>query len=36
MLKGSVQEDNITTINIHELNIRIPQYARQIPTTITG
>ena len=36
MFKGSVQEDNRTTINTYALNIGTPQYVRQIPTTIKG
>ena len=29
MIKGSIQEDSITIINIHALNTGAPQYVRQ-------
>ena len=34
MIKGSIQEENITIINIYAPNIRAPQYIRQLLTTI--
>ena len=34
MIKGSIQEEVITNINIYVPNIRAPQYIRQILTTI--
>ena len=30
MLKGSIQEENITIINMYAPNIRAPQYVRQM------
>ena len=36
MIKGSIQEENITIINIYAPNIGGPQYARQILTNIKG
>ena len=30
MIKGSIQEEDITIINIYAPNIRAPQYIRQI------
>ena len=36
MLKGSIQEDNITIINIYAPNIGAPQYIRQTLTGIKG
>ena len=33
MIKGSIQEKYITTVNIHALNIGSPQYIRQLLTT---
>ena len=35
MIKGSIQED-ITIINIYALNIRAPQYVRQMLTSMKG
>ena len=35
MIKGSIQED-ITTINIYEPNIGVPQYVRQMLTSMKG
>ena len=32
IIKGSIQEEDITIINIYALNIGEPQYVRQIPT----
>ena len=34
MIKGSIQEDNITIINIYAPNIRAPQYIRQLLTAL--
>ena len=36
MIKGSIQEEDITIINIYAPNIRTSQYIRQILTTIKG
>ena len=36
MIKGSIQEDDITIINIYASNIGAPQYIRQILTAIKG
>ena len=36
MIKGSSQEEDITTKNIYELNIRAPQYVRQMLTNMKG
>ena len=36
MIKGSIQEEDITTINTYGLNIRAPQYIRQVLSTIKG
>ena len=36
MIKGSVQEEDVTTINIYAPNIGAPQYIRQILTDIKG
>ena len=35
-IKGSIQEEDITIINIYAHNIGAPQYIRQILTTIKG
>ena len=35
-IKGSIQEEDITTINIYAPSIGAPQYIRQILTTIKG
>ena len=32
MIKGSIQEEDITILHIYALNIRVPQYIRQILT----
>ena len=32
MIKGSIQEEDITTINIYASNIGAPQYVRQMLT----
>ena len=34
VIKGSMQEEDITIVNIHEPNIRAPQYIRQTLTDI--
>ena len=34
MMKGSIQEEDITTVNIYAPNIAAPQYIRQILTAI--
>ena len=34
MFKGSIQEEDITIINIYAPNIRAPQYIRQLLTAI--
>ena len=34
MIKGSIQEEDITIINIYALNIGAPQYIRQLLTAI--
>ena len=36
MIKGSVQEDDITIVNIYAPNTGAPQYIRQIVTDIKG
>ena len=36
MIKGSIQEEDITTINIYTPNIGIPQYVRQMLTRMKG
>ena len=36
MIKGSIQEEDITIINIYTPNIGAPQYIRQILTAIKG
>ena len=36
MIKGSVQEKDITVINIYVPNIGAPQYVRQMPTSMKG
>ena len=36
MIKGSIQEDNTTIVNIYAPNIGAPQYIRQILTAIKG
>ena len=36
MIKGSIQEEDITIVNIYAPNIRVTQYIRQILTAITG
>ena len=34
MIKGSIQKEDITIINIYEPNIGAPQYIRQLLTAI--
>ena len=36
MIKGSIQEEDITIINMYALNIGAPQYVRQMLTSIKG
>ena len=36
MIKGSIQEEDITIINVYAPNIGAPQYIRQMLTTIKG
>ena len=36
MIKGSIQGEDITIINIYATNIRAPQHIRQMLTTIKG
>ena len=36
MIRGSIQEENITIINIYALNIGAPQYVRQMLTSMKG
>ena len=36
MIKGSIQEEDITIVNIYAHNIGAPQYIRQILTAING
>ena len=36
MIKGSIQEEDITSVNIYATNIGVPQYIRQILTAIKG
>ena len=36
MIKGSVQEEDITIVNIYASNIGAPQYIRQTLTDIKG
>ena len=36
MIKRSIQEEDITIVNIHALNIGAPQYIRQTLTDIKG
>ena len=36
MIKGSIQEEDITIINIYEPNIGVPQYVRQMLTSMKG
>ena len=34
MIKGSIQEENITIVNIYAPNIGVPQYVRQMLTNM--
>ena len=36
MIKGSIQEEDITIVSMYAPNIAAPQYIRQILTTIKG
>ena len=36
MIKGSIQEEDITIINIYAPNISTPQYVRQMLTSVKG
>ena len=36
MIKGSIQEEDITIINVYVPNIGAPQYRRQMLTAIKG
>ena len=36
MIKGSIQEEDITIINIYTHNIGTPQYVRQMLTSMKG
>ena len=36
MIKGSIQEEDITSINIYAPNIGAPQYVRQMLTSMKG
>ena len=36
MIKGSIQEEDITIVNIYASNIEAPQYIRQTLTDIKG
>ena len=36
MIKGSIQEADITTVNVYAPNIGTPQYIRQTVTDIKG
>ena len=36
MIKGSIQEEDITIMNIYAPNIGAPQYVRQMLTSIKG
>ena len=36
MIKGSIQEEDITTVNIYAPNIGAPQYVRQMLTSMKG
>ena len=35
-IKGSIQEEDITIVNIYAPNIGAPQYIRQVPTDTKG
>ena len=36
MIKGSIQEEDVTILNIYAPNIGSPQYTRQLQTTLKG
>ena len=36
MIKGSIQEEDITIVNVYASNIGAPQHIRQTPTDIKG
>ena len=36
MMKGSIQEEDVTIINIYESNTGAPQYVRQMLTSMKG
>ena len=36
MIKGSIQEEDITIVNIYASNLGVPQYIRQVLTAIKG
>ena len=36
MIKGSIQEEDITIVNIYAPNMGASQYTRQMPTAIKG
>ena len=36
MIKGSIQEEDITIINIYAPNVGAPQYVRQMLTSMKG
>ena len=36
MIKGSIQERDMTTVNIYALNIEAPQYIRHMLTDLKG
>ena len=36
MIKGSIQEEDITIINVYAPNIGVPQYVRQMLTSMKG
>ena len=36
MIKGSIQEKDVTIINIYAPNIEAPQYVRQMLTSVKG
>ena len=36
MIKGSIQEEDITIVNIYAPNIGVPQYIKQMLTAIKG
>ena len=36
MIKGSIQEEDVTIINVYAPNIGAPQYIRQMLTTMKG